>query len=116
MANSRCLYCDEELVNKHLYYCPLNDSCEEHHGIYNDNTIKDVKFSDYFLDRIKSIELPKGTYTQVNGGLGSNMFIRSDLKGNRHYLFMNQYDWGQYGKESSRVPALKSFIYGFNAV
>jgi hypothetical protein len=121
-AGHSCLFCDMRpsspsniRIIKHLKYCPLNESTpsDEKHKIFNETTIKklDKEFTNEVLNI--SVEIPKGTYTHVYSGMGSTWFVRRDLKGKTQYLIMLTDDWGQYGKEISRMPALKSFIHGF---
>ena len=110
-----CLFCDERM-NKHLKYCPLNDllPSDEKHKIFDEKTIKqlDKEITNELL--LKDFDqMKRGTYTHVSGGMGSTWFVRLDLKGKKQYLIMLTDDWGQYGKENSRMPALKSFIYGY---
>ena len=110
-----CLYCDERIKEGdidiiHLNYCPLNNTSEEHTRIYNDSTIPEC-----FVESVKNIEVSNGKYKYVFSGMGSVVYIRCDYKGNKHYLTIFQGDWGQYGKNTSLVPAIKSIIYGFTS-
>ena len=114
-----CLFCDERIRNaeysiKHLKYCPLNKctkSKDKRNKVFNEKEIKEL--DEYFTKEIINIVVLPGKYTYTYSGMGSTWFVRCDLNGNKQYLIMLVDDWGQYGKEISRVPELKYFIYGF---
>ena len=107
-----CLYCDmrptlnKKQKIKHLKYCPLSEYNEKH-KIFDETTININEL------HITTPILTNGTYTHIYSGMGSTWFIRQDLNGKKQYLMMLTDDWGQYGKEISRMPALKAFIHGY---
>ena len=113
-----CLYCNmrptltKKQKIKHLKYCPLNEYNEKH-KIFDETTINtfDKDFINELL--INTPILTNGTYTHIYGGMGSTWFIRQDLNGKKQYFMMLTDDWGQYGKETSHMPALKAFIHGY---
>ena len=110
-----CLFCDERM-NKHLKYCYLNSSMplDEKHKIFDEKSIKELDkemTNEVLLNDVG--QMKRGSYTHVYGGMGSTWFVRRDLNGKKQYLIMLTDDWGQYGKENSHMPALKSFIYGY---
>ena len=112
-----CLFCDER-INKHLKYCPLNESTpsDEKHKIFDEITIKELdnEITNELLQINHVVsKLKNGTYTHISGGMGSTWFVRRNSNGKKQYLIMLTDDWGQYGKEFSRMPALKSFIHGY---
>jgi hypothetical protein len=110
-----CLYCNMRPILtkkqkiKHLKYCPLSEYNEKH-KIFDETTIN--TFDKDFINEL--LILTNGTYTHIYGGMGSTWFIRQDLNGKKQYFMMLTDDWGQYGKETSHMPALKSFVYGYN--
>jgi len=114
-----CLYCDMRLncdlsqVN-HLLFCPLNKYTPSHdrHKVFDEIEIK--KLDEGFTREIMNLEVSIGTYASTYGGMGSTWYVRRDNIDNQQYLIMHSDDWGQYGKNISHIPALKSFIYGFN--
>ena len=85
----------------------------EKHKIFDETTINtfDKDFINELL--INTPILTNGTYTHISSGMGSTWFVRRNSNGKKQYLIMLTDDWGQYGKEFSRMPALKSFIHGY---
>lgn len=65
------------------------------------------------IDAIKKL-LNTGEYTSLPGELGSQIFIRNVYKDRCEFLFMHQDDWGQYGRQTSRVHLYNNFILGYN--
>jgi len=116
-----CLYCDMRLTGglnevKHLRFCPLNNytSSYDIHKVFDEKDIKEL--DEGFTREIINLDVSKGTYASTYGEMGSTWYVRMDNTGKKQYLIMNSDDWGQYGKEISHIPALKSFIYGFISV
>jgi len=116
-----CLYCDMRLTYdlsevNHLRFCPLNKYTKSYdrHQIFDEKKIKEL--DEGFTREIRNLDVLNGTYTHTYGGMGSTWYVRRDKTGKKQYLIMHSDDWGQYGKEITHVPVLKSFKYGFNAL
>ena len=116
-----CLYCDMRLNYDlsqvyHLLFCPLNKYTPSHdrHKVFDEEKIKEL--DEGFTREIINLDVSNGKYTSTYGGMGSSWYVRRDNTGKKQYLIMHADDWGQYGKEISHVPVLKSFIYGFTAL
>ena len=93
-AGHCCLYCG--LKEGHYTRCPevlpveIDDGAFAHHEI-----IPDI-----------------GKYVHQYGGLGCSEYIRRNKEtANLEYFFMHSDSWGQYGKETSDIPALNAFLY-----
>ena len=105
-----CLFCDGRM-SKHIRYCPSNLDIEQPLCIYDDYTI--MTFNKSMTEEIRNIHVDIGTYTIVYGGMGSIWYIRRTHTGDKQYLIMCTDDWGQYGKEISRLPIYKQFVFGY---
>ena len=91
-----CLYC--ALKDGHYSRCPVVCPVEKDDGAFAQHDI------------IPDI----GKYIHQYGGLGCSEYIRCNKEtGKLEYFFMHSDSWGQYGKDTSDVPALNAFIYGY---
>ena len=115
-----CLYCDMRLTYdlsevNHLRFCPLNKYTPSHdrHKVFNEREIKNL--DEGFTEVIRNLDVSNGTYAYTYGEMGSTWYVKRDNTGKKQYMIMHSDDWGQYGKEISHIPALKSFIYGFTS-
>ena len=103
-----CLYCGTR-TNYHMKKCPSL-------GISDTSFLTDPLSVGFDPTEIgKSQELQNHTYTHFYGGMGSAWYIRNN-NGNLEYFFLHSDEFGQYGPDTSSIPCLVAFQYGYNLV
>jgi hypothetical protein len=63
----------------------------------------------------KSQELKLNTYTCFYAGMGCQWYVRNNL-GSLEYFFLHSDEMGQYGPDTSSIPGLVAFTYGYTEV
>jgi len=117
-SSHTCLYCNKPNLPPslrgpfgliHMKRCPIKD---KDYGFTRNEaeTMFDMtEFSKYNLER--------GQFVNVYSGMGCCTFIRCNKDDNiLEYMFLHSDSQGQYGEDSSDIPKLNAFIYGYKNV
>ena len=97
-----CIYCKE--LN-HLAKCPLRDG---DYGIFTDPSL-----AIYCQDDFNKLNLQMGEYGILYAGMGCSTYIRRNLDAKLEYFFLHSDSYGQYGLETSDMPKVNAFLYGY---
>jgi len=92
-----CLYCNKK--EGHLKLCPVREG-----------------FPIYETRPGEQLTILPGTFLHRYCGMGCSEYFRKLPNRDLEYFFMHSDSWGQYGEDTSEVPQLMAFLYGFKTM